>query len=261
MSEPEGRRFSILHPLWLAPLGSRALLEDVGRRWRGFGIIYLHLLVALVWLPVSIKKQVQLNHFVQNEAPAAFEDFPELSIYNGKLRTDAEGPRSWNDPQSGLPMLLVDTSGQITSLQGREERVLLTVDRMYVSQGQIAPREYKLNRMSGLYLDKVSILELLDTANLWFFVLYFPTAFVLSICWQAAFLVLYAMAGAAMARARGAELPFAACMRLAAMAITPVLLIELVFDMVGWAPPLWGLMTVAICVGYMARGVAVTVDR
>ena len=94
-------------------------------RWILVGLV-LHLLIALIWLPITLQKQLQLNHFVKQEAPAAFADFPEMSVYAGELRTDVQAPRPWNDPESDLPFLLVDPTGEITSLEGRPERVLVT---------------------------------------------------------------------------------------------------------------------------------------
>lgn len=263
MSSPETEppRFGVLHPLWLAPVASPALLLDVVRRWKGVGLLYIHLLLAVVWLPLSVKAAVGMHRFVEERAPAAFADFPVIHISQGRVRTEGPEPRTWADPESGQPFLVVDTTGTVTSLEGRDERLLLTAHELLVSQGQIPPRRYDLRGVSAFYLDREGVLETLQRVDRWFFVLWFGLRYVSAVTWKIAAMLVYALIAMGLSRARGAPLIFAAGMRLAAVALTPALLLDLVFGLVGWSPPLWGLAGMLVTLLVLGRGVAVHADE
>ena len=44
------KRYSIFHPLVLS-FFSKSLYRDVGKNWRGTGLLYLLLIIALLWIP------------------------------------------------------------------------------------------------------------------------------------------------------------------------------------------------------------------
>ncbi|MCB9765820.1 MAG: DUF1189 family protein [Alphaproteobacteria bacterium] len=260
MSDPEAPRYGMLHALVLAPLFHRGLYQDVGQRWRGWGFIYLHVLVAVIWLPIAGVYQWRLHRAVEDTWRAGLEDFPALHIYQGRLRTDVEVPYTWNDPESGEPFLLVDTSGTITSLDGRPERMLFTRDTLFIDQGDIPARTYAIKRFPALYVDGDTVLDWLEQARLWFFVIFYPLAFVVSVTWRCCQALVYGGIGLWVARMRGLPLKYGAATRLAAVAITPVMALDLVLTLVGWTPPFWWPICFLLAMGALGYAIAVNAE-
>ncbi|MGH9874005.1 MAG: hypothetical protein ACRD9S_16260 [Pyrinomonadaceae bacterium] len=47
---------------------SKSLYRDVGKNWRGTGLLYLLFLLVLVWIPTMIKGYVGLARFADTDA-------------------------------------------------------------------------------------------------------------------------------------------------------------------------------------------------
>ena len=65
---PPEARFSQRHGLWKAVLFDRVFMKDVIYRWKGAGLIYLHLVVAIIWIPLTAQAEWKLHSFVEDEA-------------------------------------------------------------------------------------------------------------------------------------------------------------------------------------------------
>ena len=94
------RRYSILHPLILS-FYSQPLYRDVGRHWQGFCFTYLLLLLALAWVPTTIKAHLAVANFVQNVAAGIVKQIPPIRISNGEVSTKVETPYFITEPKDG----------------------------------------------------------------------------------------------------------------------------------------------------------------
>ena len=91
------KRYTIIHPLFMS-FFSKSLYKDVARNWKGVNFLYLFLLLALCWIPETIKFQSGLSDFIKNDAPGIVEQIPEITIYQGEVSTDPPGIHSIKDP-------------------------------------------------------------------------------------------------------------------------------------------------------------------
>ena len=62
------KQFGLLRAIWLS-FYSPELYRDVARNWRGFGLLYLTVLLALSWLPTPVQWFSGLRDFATTEAP------------------------------------------------------------------------------------------------------------------------------------------------------------------------------------------------
>src|SRR5437762_1391096 len=113
---PEPRRYSAFSALFLAPLFSGELSRDIARRWRGIGFWFVVLQLLITWLVVLIVWQRGFNRFVQNDMPKISDQIPPVTIKDGVASSPVTQPYEIKDPESGKPFVVIDTTGQINSL-------------------------------------------------------------------------------------------------------------------------------------------------
>lgn len=94
---------------------SYQLYVDVGKRWRGFGFLYLLLMVTVLTLPLSIKSMVYFNYFYNKQMIEPLEKMPTFYIQNGEVKLDKPMPY-FIKGSAGEVLAIIDTSGTIKSM-------------------------------------------------------------------------------------------------------------------------------------------------
>lgn len=93
----------------------RNLYVDVGKRWKGFGLIYFLILMFLVTLPVSFRLMGDFNRFFNEDLIHPIEQLPPLIIQNGQISLDKPMPYLIKN-KAGQVVSIVDTTGTITKM-------------------------------------------------------------------------------------------------------------------------------------------------
>jgi hypothetical protein len=111
---------------------SPRLYVDVGKRWRGFGILYLLLVTTLFAIPFAFRMGFEFNNFFEEQILNPLRQIPPLYIQNGKVSLDKPMPYMIKN-KSGQVVTIVDTSGQIKTIDNRypELTTLITTDRFF----------------------------------------------------------------------------------------------------------------------------------
>lgn len=107
---------------------------EILRRWRGTGLLFLGWLLLLLCIPLAMKVHHEQGEMIRRSREALLPQFPTVTVKDGVATTDvpqphviyAEGPEDKTNP-----MMVVDTTGTVTSLKGRKESVLITSNAMY----------------------------------------------------------------------------------------------------------------------------------
>ena len=88
------------------------LYIDVGKRWKGFGIGYLFLLIAVVTLPLNLRLVYEFNQYYDSEIIGPLKQLPQLYIQNGIVSLDKPMPYLIKNKADEV-VLVVDTTGQV----------------------------------------------------------------------------------------------------------------------------------------------------
>src|SRR5438034_9579350 len=136
------RRYSIVQALPLS-FFSRDLYQDVASNWRGAGLMYLLLLVALPTALFVIRIQVAIGQWAHGDAMQIVDQVPSIRILQGVVHVDRPTPLTITDSK-GVALAIIDTSGSIASLEGSEAHVLLTRDHLYMRKSGAETRVYDL---------------------------------------------------------------------------------------------------------------------
>ena len=113
-------------------LYSGQLYVDVAKRWRGFGFLYMLLLVAIASIPFSVRIIMDFNRYFNEQIISPIEQIPPLTIQNGTLIFDKEMPYLIKN-KAGSVVVAIDTSGVVKGLDGAypELMMLITQHKLY----------------------------------------------------------------------------------------------------------------------------------
>jgi hypothetical protein len=244
------RRFSNIQALLLS-FYSRDLYDDVANRWKGAGLLYQLILIALATVAVAIRVHVSMAHFATQEAPPVIAQVPTIHIVNGEVSVNRLTPITIHDPHEGKDVAIIDTSGEITSLEGTEARILLTRNQLIILRRPGITQAYDLRTIKNLTLDRPTMMRWLHTIAAWCAILCSP--FILAGLYAGRVIVLLLCSTILFLAARSGRKPleFPGAMRLASVALTPATLLEVLLDATGRKPGYWGFLWMLIAIGYL----------
>jgi len=248
------RRYKLFEPLILA-FYAQSLYEDVGKNWKGLAFSYLLVLEALCWIPSMVQMQVGLSGFVQKDAEAVISQIPKITIKNGEVTTDVATPYFINDPKSAAPLAIIDLTGQYTSLKNTKAKLLLTKTQVIAQQSASETRVYDLSSIKNFYLDRERVRGWLGLFNNWFVILIYPFFVLFSLGYRMIQAILYGGIGLVFANSLRAPIRYQASVRLAVMAVTPVVLLDTLLTLLKVHLPFWWFICFLVAMGYLYYGV------
>lgn len=256
------KRFSHFIAPLLAPLFVFGLYRDVGRNWRGIGFWYLVLVLVLTWLPVWITWHTQFARFVANDVPKIAAEVPPITIVDGVVSSPVEQPYEVRFPPEaggdgpGDLFFVLDTTGQVNTLRDTEAMVLLTRDRLYTrDERKGEERSFDLSGIKQFNLDAKVVQGWADGTSRVLGWVGFPVSLLFSLAFRLVQGVIYAAIALVWNGVFNARLSFAALMRLAFIAITPVLLIDTVLLLIPATVPFWTLLGILLAQVYLFAAV------
>ena len=247
------RRFGLIHPLALA-FYSRPLYRDVLLQWKGFGLTYLLVLLSLSTIPGVLRLSYAFSEAVSSDAPAVVRQIPAMTIKEGRLSVDAQQPYVITDKSGNNVLAIIDTTGSRKSLEGTDARVLFTERQVLIRQGTEPPRVWELSDFGDLVIDRRIVFDLLDDLDRIFPVMAYPLALCVALVFHAASACLLGSAAYAAARLRGAPAGLQAMIRLAAVAMTPSVIIGALLGAAGLRSPAWWPVGFVVSAGYVLYG-------
>lgn len=216
---------------------SGPLYRDVALNWRGTGLHYMLLLLALTFFLVIVRYQVALSVYLKEEYRGALQNIPEFEIVNGEVSLEAAQPCLIRNDDTGKLIAVIDTSGQVSTLAQTDARFLLAKTRLYVRNDRGRYSDFGLERFKDRKFDADVIKRWVWVFHLFWPLVMYPTGLMVALALRTALAYLLAAAGAAAAPALGAALDYAALVRLAVVAQTPDILLGSAGEIAGISVP------------------------
>lgn len=91
---------------------SRGLYVDVGRRWRGLGLLYFLIVIAVLSIPFSIKMGIDFNKTFDQQIIEPILQVPTILVQDGEASFDKPMPYLVKNTKNQV-VLIVDTTGKI----------------------------------------------------------------------------------------------------------------------------------------------------
>ena len=219
------KEYSIFHPL-LFSFFSRSLYRDVAWNWKGLGFLYLLLLLSLAWIPATLTLHRSVGAIVDAFGPMILEQVPAITITDGEVSSPVPQPHVIQFPGTGKPLIIIDTTGQITSLDGQEASVLITKHQVAVRQNERETRIHDLSAVKSFTLDRQKLEAWGRVLRSWMAIALYPFLVLGSFAYRIVQVLIYGAIGMIFARVERADLEYADLVRLASVSITPAVLLD-----------------------------------
>ena len=253
------KRYSIFHPLVLS-FFSKSLYRDVGKHWRGTGLLYLFIILALLWIPTIIKGQLATSAWVNGDSKEITKQIPAITISKGQVSTDVTTPYFIKDPKTGANIAIIDTTGKYQNLDNSDAKILLTKSKLIVKKSETESQSYDISGVQSFYLDRARVEGWLALCKTWFIPVLYSLGLLFSFIFRAVQILIYALVGMAFASILKAHLDFKTLMRLSAIAITPVLVLNLIFEFLPGRIPWWSILGIIVALAYLFFAVKVNAE-
>ena len=262
--DTEPNRFTYFDALYQS-FYAHSLYVDVARRWRGVGVLYLLLIVIISWLPDLVRMQISF-HKLRGEASESFiRQIPAISITDGVASADVETPYFIKDPKDGKVLAIIDFTGQYTNLENGSAAMLLTRKEIITRQSGKETRIYSLSGVKHFSIDQTRMRHWVNLFLTWFVTAIAPIVIVFTYGFRIVQALIYAAMGLAFANWYHVKLPYSTLLRLACVALTPVVIFTTVTDLIPAfhtiPGPLVGLIHLAIAIWYISFAVKACADE
>ncbi|NIQ37434.1 MAG: DUF1189 domain-containing protein [Proteobacteria bacterium] len=239
---------------------SKDFYQDVGRSWKGFSLVYLLFVLFLCWIPTMITLQHQMSDFVHKSAPEFLVQIPKITILRGELSIDEEEPYFIKDPENSDVFAIIDTTGQYTSLNDGTAKILITKKKVILKKSMRETRTFDLSDIENFVLDQDLIAKWMEIFEKWFVFMLLPVVVFGSFLYRTVQVMIYGAIGIIFSKVVKIRLGFQSLMSIAIMAITPVLIADVVIGLTKVSIPLWTLWGFIIAMGFLYYGVKANAD-
>lgn len=252
MTDEKGlmQRYSMVHPLYLS-FFSKSLYQDVARNWKGLCLTYLFALLALSVIPGVMKIRTNLINFFNTDAPAFVKQMPTITVKDGKVSISKPQPYYIRDEKTDKPVMIIDTTGKVSSLSHSPAVVLVTKTSVIIKTDEDETRTFDLSDVKSLVVTRKVIYDWMDSFQDWSAFIFYPLALFFSFIYHIFEVLFFAAIGHMFARSLQARLPFSSVVRLAVIAITPSVILGTLLAVVQIGVPYWWYVSLIISTGYV----------
>jgi len=225
---------------------SRRLYVDVGKRWKGFGILYLLLVFFLFSIPLFGRMSVGLNQAFKEQIIGPLLKIPVFYIQNGSVVFDKPMPYLINNDKKQT-IVIIDTTGKVSDFTAQYPYLSILINKNQIAfripNAQIfpmntpaapsksAPLVRTFDKESNLVFDGKKLVEQNSIAGLKYAsqVMLYPIIVTMLFSIFIVFFLVLSLLGQTFSRIFFSfKIKFAASTRLLIVAGTPMLLLLLI---------------------------------
>lgn len=262
------RHYSLLRSIELS-FFSKALYRDVGRNWQGLGFLYMLAALSLFSLPMVLWLVLQsfsVNLASLPDVGHVIDQIPEIHIVKGELSVSVKEPYYIHTQNKDEGLIVIDTTRPLSDWMDdikQYDNALVVGKKGFLfyqgKKGETRLRDFPNADNIHFTRDDVRgwVENVLDYC--WAFVLLAAPFVVLSIfIFRILQVLVYAVFGLLIAKFSKVQLTYIECVRLTAVAITPLLALGMLEYLVHFSTP--GLLAFAIAMGYVWFGIRANVQ-
>ena len=239
---------------------SRDLYRAVAAKWQGKAFLYLLVLVA-IWCGAMTISMYRGLATIREEWPPILRQIPPITIADGTVSTEVEQPYTIVDSETGAPLAIIDTTGTVTSLEGREASILITQKQFIVRTDETTTETHDFAEVEEAAFDGAMLESWLTWLTRWGPIVALPFMLVGVYLYRIVQALLYAAFGLALNSMAGTVLKFPVILRLSMVAVTPSVALAAALEVVGVTLPYGGLICLGLTIIFLRFGIRATLPE
>lgn len=243
------KKYKLYQPLLLA-FYSKPLYRDVAQNWRGLALRYL-LLITLLCSLVFACRAFYLGTHALVVSQTLVDQLPTITLTQGEVSVDKPEPFYLKDPETDRVLAIIDTTGQVSSLDNTTALALLTKNSLLIKENNDVKSHDLSHFKDQVYTHAVISKYLHDLFYGLVFiagVLAIPFYFLLGLIealFYSGLTKLFLRTG----------LSYQAVYRLAVVALTPAFILSAILTVLGISVPYHWAIYILLSIGYLIYGV------
>jgi len=216
------------------------------------GLKYVFSLVLLITVVITIRYSYDFRRGLNIAVNWTIQNLPPIEIQNGVAIVDVKQPFKIIEEDFAV---IIDATGEITSLDGYERGVLLMKDRIMYKESDIKTETYNLSNIQTLRIDE-NFMRALRRNAVW---ILFPIMFVMlyiGFC-VARFLqiLLFSIISVATSSIANIKLSYKQLFNIGIYAITPSTILGALLIILGLRLPLFGIIYSGVYIIYLIMAI------
>jgi hypothetical protein len=257
-------QFSRFSALW-ASFYSPDLYRDVVYRWKGIGVLYLLLLLAITWIPSPIRWHFAARGLTAADSQAFIDQLPAITIQDGVMSATPPGRHvirlADGENDEGL-LIIDDTAETVPSDLTTQAFVLTRREAGVIRPSRNERRVWTLTPAADMSVTRDDVWSFLNSLAFWVPPLGYIGGVAGSLVFRVLQSLIYGALAMALAKRKGVTLEYGSAIRLAALAVTPVIVMRTLIWF-GPSEPAWYVrwpIAIAVACAYIAFGVRALAD-
>lgn len=226
---------------------SKNLYKDVDQNWRGIGLRYLLLICFICSLPF-LSTLHNLAARVTNDLYAIAAQAPVITIKDGTVSIDKPIPYEIKEPRTNKTIIIIDTSiKQKTDTQNKKVFMLISNNKITIT-GINSTKIYNLTSIKNSTIDQTQINHWVKNSTITIFISFYLVGFLFYFIPSFMIALFYGAIAKLFVRSFHS---YAELTRLAAVALTPTLILIAALTLFSIALPYRNIIYLMLSLGYL----------
>jgi len=223
--------------------------------WKGTGFAYLFLLLAICWIPATVKFHIIFSDFIRKDAQAIINQIPQITVSHGIASVDAAQPYFIKAPKTQKVLVVIDTTGKINDLKNTEALGLITKNEAIFKKSAVETQSFNYKNIDHLVLNQQEAGKWSEIARRYVALIFYPFAVIGSFVFRIVQILIYAAIGILLASWCGSKRSYDSLLRLSTVAVTPGIIINTLLGIAQIRVPFAALWFFLIAMVYLFIGV------
>jgi hypothetical protein len=242
--------YSFFDYLYLA-FYSKSFYQEIGKKHKGLCLGYLLFILCIFLIPEISQIHSEVSDYLSVEAAKYVKQTPVITISKGHASIKEPVPYYINDPVKKTPFAVIDTSGQITSLDKTTAYVLLTDTKLIVKYQSFNTWTRDLKGIESQIIDQKVLQQWIKDFDTLFPFVLFPFVLLFSFLFHIIQVLPAAGFGRLFAKKIKADIDFRSLVRLAIVSFTPAIILQTVHTLLDIPFPYRTPIAFIISLGYL----------
>lgn len=248
------KQFNYFEAIYLS-FFSADFYRDVKSNWKGYGFLYLTVLLAFCWVITVLKMQVGLTDYIDNTMPKYINQIPKMSVVDGVLKTEEEHPYFIKDIETGSTVAIIDMTGEHSNIEDENVKILVSSDFISTKKDNGEIRSYPVNQFGDITIEREDLEKWASFLKYGFSFVALPFFLFFSFLYRMIQAFVYGGIGMLISNVLKVKLDYQILVRISVMAITPVIILETIRDLADVEIPYWGWLCFLIAVALVYFGI------